>query len=164
MTERDALETVSDGDQLNEGYFNDIEDHISNIRDVEETDAYGSVSNSTSETEIGEISVGADECSAGMVVIAVVQVRIPGGTNVGTTLRLRTGTSDTATSNTERLSVSRHIQDDTGATYIDTTETLVWFCNEEILSGAWKVHITAQPSSSSAVNSATLKSLVGLKL
>ncbi len=96
MAERDTFVDVNDGDQLNQGYFNGIFDVT--IKSVLQDQTGGTIDNSTTETEIGEVSIPANEVDSGVFVIAT-------GTTAGNsdthTVRLYGGTSATGTTNTK---------------------------------------------------------------
>ena len=66
----------------------------------------GTITNSTTETKIGEVIVSANSVNTRMIIIAGVRFRNNlADSNISSTFRIRTGTSATATSNTERKSI-----------------------------------------------------------
>ena len=162
MATRDTFVEVADGDQLNQGFYNGIYELVNPLGDVGEPSSYGSVDASvtTAETEIGEIAITADEVQNGVLVTAVIEST---GCAAGDTasVRIRTGTSSTATANTLRVT-SEFKHSGTGNTIIQPI-VINWFCNEETLTSAWNIHITGQLSGATG-GVLTLKSLTGLKL
>ncbi len=105
MVERNTfVETVNDGDQINEGYFNGIFDVT--IKSILQDQTAGTVSGTTNETEIGEVQIPANEVDSGVLVFAT-------GTgkefnNNNSTIKLYGGTSATATNNTLFKTITRN--------------------------------------------------------
>lgn len=99
MVERTEFESVNNGDELKEGYYNGI------LTDVNvgytDSDTSSASSSNMLETEIGEVTIPANTIETGVFVIAQIRWDQAGivGHDIGT-FRLRIGSSGTATSNT----------------------------------------------------------------
>lgn len=126
--------TVADGDQLDDGYFNGIEPEFFKHLGSDQTEG---IMNGTTETEIGEVTVTANEVTTGILVVATGKQR--GGGDYTQTIRLRAGTSATATSNTQYKSISRRATDNS-----DNGWAIVYFINDLTWSSTNFVHITGQ--------------------
>lgn len=104
MAERDTfVETISDGDQLNQGYFNGIFDKI--VKSLIQDQTAATIASSTSETEIGEVEIPADEVDSGVLVIATGS--FDGNQGATSTIKLYGGTNATATNNTLFKTITR---------------------------------------------------------
>ena len=114
----------------------------------------GNHTGDTSETEIGEVSIGANTVTVGALIIATFRCNLQKNSN--TTIRIRTGTSATGTINTERVSnvVRSHNYDND----MIAECTVMWWSTEEIMTSAWYAHTTVQHSST--YNHVYLKSMV----
>lgn len=138
MAIRDSfVHPISDGDQLNDGYFNGVVENT--FKHVGSDQTAGSTA-SSSETKIGEVTVPADTVTNGILVIA---------TGYGTqetsqsmTVKLRAGSSTTATSNSEYKSYSASFPDYTSTNRVEKSWTFVYFIDDLTWSNTNYVHIT----------------------
>ena len=92
MAERDTFVDVSDGDQLNEGYFNGIKRALLAFKASNLTP--NSHTGDTNETELGSATVSANTINTGIIVMAAVrQTGFDGGPGSGVTgtFRLKIG-------------------------------------------------------------------------
>lgn len=138
--------------ELNEN-FNEVE----NIAKQDQTG--GSVSNTTTETEVGEVLIPANTVKGGVMIVATGK----GKSNFSSatfTIRLRTGTSATGTSNTVRKTITR---DDIDNTSQGWTITYI-LSSEETWTTDTYVHITSQCSTSSSTSTGTCESITVLGL
>ena len=129
-------------------------------------DNAGTSTTSTSETEIGEVTVSANTARNRILIFAI--FNYSGSNNTGSsassTFRIRTGTSATATSNTLRESISTDAGwDDTGSVQATThTATLIATItsSDEVFTGNFFVHVTAQGSGTSQNTSTCIRLIV----
>lgn len=102
-------------------------------------------STSTSETELGEVTIPANTVTSGVLVIAT-----GSATAAPFTFKLRAGTSATATSNTQYKSITRTAQ--AGSPDSQTGWTIVYYINDLTWSSTNYVHITGTRTGGSATN------------
>ena len=104
--QRDTFVDVNDGDQINEGYFNGI--GLVSIKSVLEDQTGGTVTASTTETEIGEVQVPANIVDSEVLVVATGKFEdTTAVTQYSITLRLYGGTDTTGTNNTLFKTITR---------------------------------------------------------
>jgi len=148
MVERDTFVTVADGDQLNENYFNGIEPAMFKHAGSDQTAA--TVTGTTAETEIGEVSIAANLVTTGILVIATGTSNLIASASDGTaTIKLYGGTSATATSNTEfKSTVRTNATTAAGsANTIDLDWTMVFYISTLTWTSTNYINITATLSS-----------------
>ena len=117
----------------------------------------GSISSSTAETKIGEVIVSANSVRNRLLIIAGVRMTNQATSALISTFRIRTGTSATATSNTQRISKTLQIipnasdgQGISGAILMATVTS-----SDETFTGQVYVHVTGENDASHASKIAT---------
>lgn len=113
------------------------------------TDLSQGITTSTSETEIGEVIVSANQASQGIIIIASVSFENTEGTGRDATIRLRTGTSSTASSNTLRQELPLSIQAGTNQLEVGGTILYMITSSDETFTSDFNVHITGFTSGGS---------------
>jgi hypothetical protein len=107
MTARDTFVTVSNGDQLNQGYFNGILSNTANATRIIQDQAARSITGIT-ETRIGGVTCNANTVTNGVLIIASGDSY--NDTAAGThTINLRCGTNANGTSNTAQKTIARRM-------------------------------------------------------
>ena len=151
-----TLNTFTSGTDAKAEEVNDNFLEVENRTKSDQTD--GSATNTTTETEIGEVLVSANEVATGVVVIATGNF-FASFDAPHTEVRLRTGTSNTATSNTVRKTIEREVRNQ------KTGWTLVYvLTSEENWTTDTYIHITAENSYASATCSCTCESVVVMNI
>ena len=124
------------------------------------TDAVGgSINSSVTETKIAEVIVPANSLNTNAIILAA--LRFNGVSGSGGTFRIRTGTSATATSNTERESASFNVGDDNST----LVGGMIAFCltsSQEVFTSQFYVHVTGQNDTSNATTQSYCDSLIVL--
>ena len=112
----------------------------------------GSIGTSITETKIGEVIVPANSANSRFIIVAGVRFENTTSSTAGnSTFRVRTGTSATATANTQRSSISlthnsvSSVVDVIGGIIMATITT-----SDESFSGQIYVHVTGQNNASDA--------------
>lgn len=113
----------------------------------------GSIASSVTETKIGEVIIPASSVNRDLIIIAGVRNAHSGGGN-NSTFRIRTGTSATATSNTQRASILLTVGDSvTAAAGAGTNGGVIMAritSSQETLTGQIYVHVTGENSANHA--------------
>lgn len=116
----------------------------------------GSIANSTTETEIGEVQVPANKIGSGVLVIAT--GKFIANQDDSTTITLYGGTSTTGTSNTEFKAITRNVN---GAGGEDTMSwTVVFWVTGLTWSSLNYINITGKNSAAQAGTVTTCESVV----
>ena len=108
-------------------------------------DTTGGSSNSTDETEIGEVIIPANSVYTGILIIAELEGYDGGTTNGSVTIKVRTGTSNTSTENTERRSRTLSLAEGFGDAYGHAPRicpTVFVWVTAETWTGQVYVHVT----------------------
>ena len=126
----------------------DILDAANLFKHVGEDVTQGSVGSSTTETELGEVTVSANQGSSKLLIIISVRVQNDLAANNGGTFRIRTGTSATATSNTLRKSYTINVFPSGGTTIGGMVMTTIDSVDEDFTQDFF-VHVTGQNTFSS---------------
>ena len=143
--------------------LNDTFDEVADRLDISDTkvksDQTGGSYDGTAETKIGEVLVSANDVSNGVLIIAT-GLFDPSISTPNVDVRLRTGTSATATSNTLRKTINRV------AGHPDQTAWTIVFAltTEEDWTTDTYIHITSQSSNITSNNiceSIVVTSIVG---
>ena len=114
----------------------------------------GEIASSITETKIGEVIVAANSVRNRLLIIAGIRLR-GGATNALTgTFRIRTGTSATATSNTQRISKDFIVNGDasSGQDILGGVLMATVVSADEDFTGQVYVHVTGQNSASNALH------------
>lgn len=114
----------------------------------------GSIASSITETKIGEVIVAANSARNRLLIIAGVRLQaLASSTADTTTFRIRTGTSATATSNTQRISKTLQQNTDasgTGAGVVGAILMASVTSSDETFTGQIYVHVTGENNVSNA--------------
>ena len=110
----------------------------------------GSILSSTTETKIGEVIVTANSARTRLIIIAEIRFEnVANSVGASSTFKIRTGTSATATSNTQRQSITLLQNSDasgTGAGRVGTVMIVAITTSDEVFTGQIYVHVTGTNS------------------
>ena len=114
----------------------------------------GDITNSTTETKIGEVIVAANSVRNRLLIIASIRLRGGTTTPLTGTFRIRTGTSATATSNTQRVSKILTVNGDasSGQDVVGGVLMATLVSADEVFTGQVYVHVTGENSVTGALH------------
>ena len=144
--------TTANSAKSRESLEDNIDDKLMTFIGVDDTG--GNISNSTTETKIGEVIIPANSARARFIIIAGIRIELGAASDTNTgTFRIRTGTSATATSNTQRKSLTLQVSTGTGSIGQDINGTIIMatiITTDEVFTGQIYVHITGKNSITNA--------------
>ena len=143
--------TTASGSKSLESVEDNIDDKMIGFIGADTTG--GEIASSTTETKIGEVIVAANSVRNRLLIIAGIRLR--GGTTSALTgtFRIRTGTSATATSNTQRISKDLIVNADasSGQDIVGGVLMATVISSDETFTGQVYVHVTGQNDTSHAL-------------